>query len=46
VREQIPRSFLLYGFTTLIDLISTPQEMARWKTTSSFPTRTSVAAPH
>jgi Amidohydrolase family len=30
-REQIPRSFLLYGFTTLIDLISTPQEMARWK---------------
>jgi imidazolonepropionase-like amidohydrolase len=31
-REQIPRSFLLYGFTTLIDLVSTPQEMARWKT--------------
>ena len=30
-REQIPRSFLLYGFTTLIDLISTPQEMARWR---------------
>jgi imidazolonepropionase-like amidohydrolase len=30
-REQIPRSFLLYGFTTLIDLISTKQEMARWK---------------
>jgi imidazolonepropionase-like amidohydrolase len=30
-REQIPRSFLLYGFTTLIDLISTPQELARWK---------------
>jgi imidazolonepropionase-like amidohydrolase len=30
-REQIPRSFLLYGFTTLVDLISTPQEMARWK---------------
>jgi imidazolonepropionase-like amidohydrolase len=29
-REQIPRSFLLYGFTSLIDLISTPQEMARW----------------
>ena len=28
---QIPRSFLLYGFTTLIDLISTPQGMARWK---------------
>jgi len=30
-RDQIPRSYLLYGFTTLIDLISTPQEMARWK---------------
>src|SRR6202051_3956405 len=30
-REQIPRSFLLYGFTPLIDLISTPQELARWK---------------
>ena len=30
-RDQIPRSFLLYGFTTLIDLISTPQEMVRWK---------------
>jgi imidazolonepropionase-like amidohydrolase len=30
-RDQIPRSYLLYGFTTLVDLISTPQEMARWK---------------
>jgi imidazolonepropionase-like amidohydrolase len=30
-RDQIPRSYLLYGFTTLIDLISTPQSMARWK---------------
>ncbi len=30
-RDQIPRSYLLYGFTTLIDLISTPQDMARWK---------------
>jgi imidazolonepropionase-like amidohydrolase len=29
--EQIPRSYLLYGFTTLIDLISTPQDMAQWK---------------
>src|SRR6202051_4248337 len=28
---QIPRSFLLYGFTTLIDPIATPQDMARWK---------------
>src|SRR5712671_4800716 len=30
-RDQIPRSYLLYGFTTLIDLISTPQELALWK---------------
>jgi imidazolonepropionase-like amidohydrolase len=30
-RDQIPRSYLLYGFTTLVDLISTPQRMARWK---------------
>jgi len=30
-RGQVPRSYLLYGFTTLIDLISTPQGMARWK---------------
>jgi imidazolonepropionase-like amidohydrolase len=29
--DQIPHSYLLYGFTTLIDLISTPQGMARWK---------------
>jgi imidazolonepropionase-like amidohydrolase len=36
-REQIPRSFLLYGFTTLIDLISTPEEMARWKSHGLVP---------
>jgi imidazolonepropionase-like amidohydrolase len=30
-RKQIPRSYLLYGFTTLVDLISTPQGMARWR---------------
>ncbi len=30
-RDQIPRSYLLYGFTSLIDLISTPQDMQRWK---------------
>jgi len=30
-REQIPHSYLLYGFTTLIDLISTPHGMVRWK---------------
>jgi imidazolonepropionase-like amidohydrolase len=30
-RDQVPRSFLLHGFTTLVDLISTPEAMARWK---------------
>ena len=30
-REQIPRSFLLHGFTTLVDLVSMPDVMARWK---------------
>jgi imidazolonepropionase-like amidohydrolase len=36
-RDQIPRSYLLYGFTTLIDLISTPQEMAFWKSHDIVP---------
>lgn len=30
-RDQMPRSFLLAGFTTLIDLNSDPPVMARWK---------------
>jgi imidazolonepropionase-like amidohydrolase len=33
-RRQIPRSYLLSGFTTLVDLISTPQGMALWKKSS------------
>jgi imidazolonepropionase-like amidohydrolase len=36
-RDQIPRSYLLYGFTTLIDLISTPQGMVRWKSHDIVP---------
>ena len=36
-RDQIPRSYLLYGFTTLIDLISTPQGMVRWKSHDTVP---------
>ena len=36
-QDQIPRSFLLSGFTTLIDLISTPQEMVRWKSHDVVP---------
>jgi len=30
-REQIPRSYLLYGFTTLIDLVDTPDGIKRWQ---------------
>jgi imidazolonepropionase-like amidohydrolase len=36
-REQIPRSYLYFGFTTLIDLISTPQGMDRWKSHDPVP---------
>lgn len=35
--EQIPRSYLYSGFTTLIDLISTPQERVRWKSDDPAP---------
>ena len=36
-REQIPRSYLYFGFTALVDLISTPEEMARWKSHDPVP---------
>jgi hypothetical protein len=36
-REQIPRSFLYFGFTTLIDLISAPEAMSRWKSHDLVP---------
>lgn len=36
-REQFPRSYLYAGFTTLIDLISTPEAMARWKSHDPMP---------
>jgi imidazolonepropionase-like amidohydrolase len=36
-QDQIPRSYVLSGFTSLIDLISTPQEMARWKGHGTVP---------
>lgn len=29
-RAQFPRSYLLYGYTTLVDLISTPELIAEW----------------
>jgi imidazolonepropionase-like amidohydrolase len=36
-REQVPRSFLYFGFTTIIDLISTPEAMADWKNHALVP---------
>jgi imidazolonepropionase-like amidohydrolase len=36
-RAQIPRSYLYFGFTTLIDLISAPEAMARWKAHDPVP---------
>jgi imidazolonepropionase-like amidohydrolase len=36
-REQFPRSYLYFGFTTLIDLISSPAAMARWKSHEPLP---------
>lgn len=36
-RDQFPRSYLYSGFTTLIDLISTPEAMARWKSHDPTP---------
>ena len=36
-RDQIPRSYLLHGFTTLIDLASAPQNMAKWKSRDLTP---------
>jgi imidazolonepropionase-like amidohydrolase len=36
-RRQEPRSFLYFGFTTLIDLIATPETMARWKSQDVVP---------
>jgi hypothetical protein len=30
LREQLPRSYLYFGFTTLVDVISTPEHMREW----------------
>ena len=30
LREQLPRSYLYFGFTTLVDLISTPEHRREW----------------
>ena len=36
-RLQEPRSFLYFGFTTLIDLTATPETMSRWKSPEVVP---------
>jgi imidazolonepropionase-like amidohydrolase len=36
-RAQFPRSFLLYGYTTLVDLISTPRRVAQWNANDVHP---------
>jgi len=36
-REQIPRSFLQFGYTTLVDLNSAPQAMAPWRSHALVP---------
>lgn len=36
-REQIPRSYLYFGFTTLVDLDSSPEPMARWNANAIRP---------
>ena len=30
LRKQLPRSYLYFGFTTLVDLISTPEHLREW----------------
>jgi len=37
LREQLPRSYLYYGFTTLIDLISTPERLRDWNARDQHP---------
>jgi imidazolonepropionase-like amidohydrolase len=34
---QVPRSYLYFGFTTLIDLISTPEAIAKWNALDVHP---------
>jgi imidazolonepropionase-like amidohydrolase len=36
-REQLPRSFLYYGYTTLVDLISGPEQAQAWNAHNPHP---------
>ncbi|MFL6603239.1 MAG: amidohydrolase family protein [Steroidobacteraceae bacterium] len=37
IRKQTPRSYLFFGYTTLIDLISTPESITAWNTSEAHP---------
>jgi hypothetical protein len=37
IRKQTPRSYLFFGYTTLIDLISTPESITAWNTYEAHP---------
>jgi imidazolonepropionase-like amidohydrolase len=37
VREQVPRSYLYFGYTTLIDLISGPEQQRAWNAHDPHP---------
>jgi imidazolonepropionase-like amidohydrolase len=37
IRKQVPRSYLFFGYTTLIDLISTPEQITAWNTYEAHP---------
>lgn len=42
VRAQIPRSYLYFGFTTLIGLNSTPERIVKWNARESLALRSAV----
>jgi imidazolonepropionase-like amidohydrolase len=37
VHEQVPRSYLYFGFTTLVDLVSTPAQITQWNGHKAHP---------
>lgn len=37
IRKQVPRSYPFFGYTTLIDLISTPEQVTVWNSYDAHP---------
>lgn len=37
IRKQTPRSYLYFGYTTLIDLIATPEQITAWNSSEIHP---------